>query len=243
MKCVVYLRISTGWEKQNPESQFVEVERFCKENNLEIAKKFIDTISGAVPPMERPKFKEMIEYCQKHDIPIIVMYDLTRFYRGKTALDVMSELRRIMEKYKVIILFAREPQIDDPMLRELFLILKSWYSAYERMMISQRVKYGMLRLKKEGKLYHKPTLEWYYASWLYGKDFNELTKEELENAKKQLYNIIMKYWKNPRYKRTRIHEILRERELAGMCERFPKALRTYHVVWRFIKRVQKESGK
>ena len=49
----------------------------------------------------------------------------------------------------------------------------------------------LAQLKNEEKLYHKPTIAHYYATWLYDKGFTELAKEELEKARKQLITIVI----------------------------------------------------
>jgi len=53
--------------------------------------------------------------------------------------------------------------------------------------------YGLRRLKQEEKLYHKPSIVHYYASAIFGKDLSELTKEDIERAKKLLRKILQKY--------------------------------------------------
>ena len=103
---------------------------------------------------------------------------------GSSPTEALNKLRRIMEEYNVLIDFAREPEIEDPLMRESWLFIKSWFSSYERLQASLRTRYGMARLREEGKLYHRPSLVHYYASWLYNKPLSEVTREELEKAKK-----------------------------------------------------------
>ena len=57
-----------------------------------------------------------------------------------------------------------------------------------------------MRVKKEGRLYHKPSLVHYYAAWLYNKEVDQVTREEYETAKKQLVSILKKNWENPAIK-------------------------------------------
>lgn len=161
----------------------------------------------------------MLNYIRKRDIDVILMYDLTRLYRppsGKVA-DALNLLREIIEEYSVLIDFAREPAIEDPLLAELWRFFKSWVSAYERLQISLSTKYGMLKVKREGRLYYKPSIVRYYAAWLFEKNVGDVTVEEYENAEKQLYQIIRKYWDNPMYKRTLIGEILTKNKLRERC--------------------------
>ena len=139
-----------------------------------------------------------------------------------------------MEEYNVLIDFAREPEIEDPLMRELWLFIKSWFSSYERLQASLRTRYGMARLREEGKLYHRPSLVHYYASWLYNKPLSEVTREELEKAKRQLIAIVKKYWNNPAYKKRHIGKILAERELREMYIRYPQAPKSYLAFFRLM---------
>ena len=236
MKAVIYSRVST--DEQNPKSQLQIVLDYARKKEYDIIKIYEENISGSVYPLERPIFREMLRYCRLNSIDVILMYDLTRFYRpppGKVA-DTLSLLRKIIDEYSVLIDFAREPDIQDPLLAELWRFIKSWVSAYERLQISLRTKYGLMRVKREGRLYHKPSIVHYYAAWLFEKNVGEVTMEEYENASKQLYHIIKKYWDDPAYKRTMIGEVLAKNELREMYIRYPQAPKDYLTIYRFIKR-------
>ena len=234
MRAVVYTRVST--EEQNPESQLEEIHRYAEQRGYEIVKVFPENISGGVDPLERKKFRKMLEFVKENKIDVILMYDLTRFYRAPSPTEALNRLRRIMEEYHVLVDFAREPEIEDPLMRELWLFIKSWFSSYERLQASLRTRYGMARLKREGRLYHKPTLAHYYAAWLYNKKVGEVTVEEYKTALKQLRAIVEKYWNNPAVKRTRIGELLARGELREMYLRFPKAPKSYLAFYRLLKR-------
>jgi len=168
-------------------------------------------------------------------VEAIVMYDLTRFYRAPSPTEALNKLRKLVEEYGVIVDFAREPEIEDPLLRELWMFIKSWFATYERLQASLRTRYGMERVKREGRLYHKPSLAHYYAAWLYGKEVGEVTREEYLAARRQLLAIVRRYWDNPAVKRTKIGELLARRELRDMYIRFPKAPRSYLAYYRLIK--------
>ena len=229
IKAVVYSRVST--EEQNPKAQLEVVLQYAQERGYEVVKIFEEQISGSTDPLERPVFKELLKFVKENDIGAIILYDLTRFYRAASPTQALNKLRQIMDEYEVFFDFAREPEIEDPLFREFWMFVKSWFASYERLQISLRTKYGLMRLKKEGKLYHKPSIVYYYAAWLYDKDFSELTKEELESAKKQLVKIVKKYWNNPAVKKTKIGELLKQNELREMYIRFPKAPDSYFT-WR-----------
>lgn len=232
MRAVIYTRVST--DEQNPQGQLQVVMDYAKERGYEVVKTFDDYISGSVDPFKRPGFKKLLEYLKDNEIDAIVMYDLTRFYRAKSPTDALNRLRKIIDEYNVLVDFAREPVVEDPLLKELWMFIKSWFSSYERLQISLRTKYGMQRVKREGRLYHKPTLVHYYAAWLFGKDVGEVTKEEVEKAKEQLISIIRTYWEKPEIKKTKIMDILIKNELKEMYARFPKAPKSIVTIYRLM---------
>lgn len=231
MKAVGYLRVST--DMQDPESQKQAIEIYAKERGYLVEKYFVDDITGSMDPLERAGFKGALSYCVANDVKIILMYDLTRFYRADAPSLTLQRLREVMDKYGVLIEFAREPAIEDPLLRELWLFIKSWFSTYERIQISLRTKYGMLKLKSKGKLYHRPSIVHYYAATLFMKNLSELTQKEVEIASRKLRDIVLKYWNGP-YKKTRIFEVLRANELRELYDRFPNAPRDYLTFYRLV---------
>lgn len=235
MDVVAYVRVST--DEQNPQGQLQVLERHAKQKGYRIVRVFEENVSGSVSPLERKVFKEMLEFCRKNRINVILMYDLTRFYRAKSPLEALNLLKTLPKEYNVIIDFAREPQIDDPFLKELWDFIKSWFASYERMQISLRTKYGMMRVKNEGKLYHRPTILHYFAATLFDKELKELTKEDLEKAKIQFVAIVSKYWYDRRFKKYQIASILKDYEeiFKRMYKKFPHAPTSYLSFYRILK--------
>jgi len=232
---IVYSRVST--EEQNPKSQLEVVLDYCRRRGYSISRIFEENISGSVNPFERPVFKEMLNYIKLHHVDVVVMYDITRFYRPppNRVHEALSLLNKLMNDYNVLVEFVSEPQISDPMLSELWRFLKSWIAGYERLQIQLRTRYGILRRKREGKYVGKPSLAVYYAAWIYNKDVGDVTIDELNIAKKQLVSIVMKYWRDPAIKKKKIHEKLAENELYGLYQRFQKAPKSYLTILRLVK--------
>lgn len=234
IQAVIYTRVST--DEQDPKAQRLVVQEYAAQRGYEVVKVFEDQgISGAVDPLERPAFKEMLNFVKQHDIEVVLIYDLTRFYRAASPTEALNKLRRIIGEYGILIEFAREPEIEDPLLRELWMFIKSWFATYERLQISLRTKYGLAKVKKEGKLYHRPTLAHFYAAVLFDKEPEEVTREELELARRKLRNIIRKYWDGP-YKKIELWKVLAQAELKEVYERFPeRAPKTYWAFYKYVK--------
>jgi len=235
IRAVVYSRVST--DEQNPKSQLQVVLDYCNRKGYSIVKVFEENISGSVNPFERPKFREMLDFIRGNPVDVLVMHDITRFYRPPPdkVHEALSLLNSLMKEYNVLVEFVSEPEIEDPMLSELWRFLKSWIAGYERLQIQLRTKYGIMRRKREGRWVGKPSLVVYYAAWIYNKDIRDLTMEEIKAAERQLKGIIMKYWSSPVIKKKMIPQLLARNELAGLYERFPKAPKTYLTLLRIIK--------
>ena len=234
VKAVAYVRVST--DEQDPKGQSLVLENYAIERGYKIVEWFRDEgVSGSVDPLERPEFQAMLEYIQDKDIDVILAYDLTRFYRASSPTKALERLREIMDQYNVLIEFAREPEIEDPLLKELWMFIKSWFATYERLQISLRTKYGIAKVKKEGRLYHRPTLAHYFASVLFDKDLGKLTKEEVALARKKLGEIVLKYWEDPAYKKSELWKVLARAELKELYEKYPKAPKDYLTFYRIVK--------
>jgi len=235
IKAVIYSRVST--DEQNPKSQLQVVLDYCNRKGYSIIKVFEENISGSVNPFDRPKFREMLDFMKANPVEVLVMHDITRFYRPPPdkVHEALSVLNALMKDYNILIEFVSEPEIEDPMIGELWRFLKSWIAGYERLQIQLRTKYGIMRRRREGKWIGKPSLVVYYAAWLHSKDIKDLSIDEIKAAERQLKGIIMKYWNNVTVKKKMIPQLLARNELAGLYERFPKAPRTYLTLLRLVK--------
>mgnify|MGYP000147269505 CR=1 FL=1 len=233
MEVVIYTRVST--EEQNPRSQLTEIKRYAEGKGYRIAKVFEDKVSGSVDPFSRPAFRQALDYCRKNGVSKLLCYDITRLYRAKDPAMVFEVLKKCLDEHGVIVEFVSEPTFEDPLFNRLWEFIKSFISSYERRMISLRTRYGMAKVKQEGRLYHRPSLVHYYAAWIYGKEVGELKREEVEAAKRQLKAIVSQYWYDRAVKKTKIGELLARRELREFYIRFPKAPRDYKAFLRLMK--------
>lgn len=249
-RVAVYSRVST--EEQITESQLVEVMEYCRQKGYTVVKVFEEEISGAVDPLERPVFREMLEFVRRENIVAIVIYDMTRFYRAPSPTLALARLNDIMEKYGVIIEFVAEPQIQDPLLNELWRFMKAFISTYERMMISMRTRYGLRRVREEGRLYHRPTLLHYFAYVYLGKPkpkdderdglFLDLTIDKFQHAARAFILIVERYRQKVPWSSLPAVLIQHEPLIQTMYEYFPNAPRSpeaYKRAYELAKQVTK----
>lgn len=224
VEAVGYLRVST--EMQDARAQEQAIRAFANQKGMELIKVFSDEdVSGRIDFFERPMVKEMLEFCRANGVNIIITYDLTRIGRFDDPERIFDVLKRIADE-GLVVYFTNEPEIKDPMFRKFWEFLKSWFATYERLMTSQRTRYGLQRIRAEGRLYHRPRLEHYYAAWINGKELGEVTRAEVELAKRQLKALIREALSSG-VKKKDVLKYLAERELKGMYERFPNAPKRY----------------
>ncbi|MER3601578.1 MAG: hypothetical protein C4339_02555 [Nitrososphaerota archaeon] len=227
MKAVAYLRVST--EMQDARAQESAIRRFAQERDLELLRVFVDEdVSGSSDFFSRGGVQEMLAFCRENAVNHVIIYDLTRIGRFEEPERVFDVLRALSEM-QLVPLFVSEPEIQDPLFRKFWEFLKSWFATYEKLAIAQRTKYGIEKLRAQGRLYHRPRLEHYYAAWLRGKELWEVTGQEAEAARRMLADMVRRALASG-VKKKRALAYLAERELAGLYSRFPKTPRTYWAV-------------
>jgi DNA invertase Pin-like site-specific DNA recombinase len=233
LDAVAYLRVSTDMQDIN--AQRVAVLEYAKKNNFNIVKEFKDEdVSGATRIYDRKAVKEMLEFCKSNDIHHIIAYDLTRLGRYD-PFDLVTDIRNISKEYDVVFHFVNEPQINDPMLKKIWDFVKTWFAEFERLQISRRTRYGLEKLKQEGRLYHRPSLIHYYACVLFNKDLSKITNDDVERAKQVLKQYINSYLVNG-VKKLKIPELLMKNELKPVYLRFPKAPKNPFSMYKLLKR-------
>ena len=83
--CVSYYRTSSltnvGEDKDSLKRQKSVVHRWCRNNGYEIEGEFYETMSGDNEILTRPKFVEMLDFCESHDVKTIVFENSTRLSR------------------------------------------------------------------------------------------------------------------------------------------------------------------
>mgnify|MGYP000582268921 CR=1 FL=1 len=78
---LIYARVST--KKQDPKSQLIRCEEYCKQNGYRIEKIFKDKFTGGGDFLERPAMRDLLQYAKTniHKQYVVVFDDLKRFAR------------------------------------------------------------------------------------------------------------------------------------------------------------------
>jgi len=100
-KCVSYYRTSsstnTGEEKDSLKRQKSVVHRYCHNNGFKIESEFYETLRGDGEILSRPKFMEMMEFCDANDVKTIVFENTTRFSRDLICSETGYVYRKVLD--------------------------------------------------------------------------------------------------------------------------------------------------
>ena len=150
-----YLRVST--DEQTVLNQKLVIEKWAQDNYYKILDFFEDSaISGKIPAIDRPAFKEMLSLVRSDRVDSVIVYELSRV--GRTFWETLDAIKSI-EKYSPLISCSPKEiflQTTDPSVRKLMIGILTWVAEREREMLIQRTKDGMVRAKMAGKNIGRP---------------------------------------------------------------------------------------
>ena len=153
MKSIGYVRVSRE-KTQDPTSQI----KLIQDHGIPMEDIFIDTISGAIAPMERPAYQKMMERIKQGDINELVCSEYSRI--GRTIIESLSEVLVILKLgIKIQSLSKREERINEypNVTMQLIAVVLALDSAQqEREHIKERTKWGMQNAKAKGTRSGKP---------------------------------------------------------------------------------------
>ena len=183
----VYLRVST--DKQEVDSQMLEVKKYCEDNKIEIEESNIyidESISGTVNWKKR-KINDILNKMKKDDLLIIP--ELSRISRN--MYETFEIIKLLQEKKCNLIAIKNNIKLDESLQSKMMFNMYAMFSEVERNLISIRTKEGMkrpevkekLKLRKRGKAGRK-------TNKLDGKE-NEI--KQLLISKESIKNISVKF--------------------------------------------------
>ena len=152
MKLLAYVRVSE--ETENPENQKYAIYEWAARSGHQVLNVYEDIgVSGALPPIERPGFRKLLESLDGADG--LVVYALDRLAR---SLGELVEVFKMLEARGKVIVSVRESWLQqlDPAVRKLIVAVLGWAAEMERMFISERTKLALQRLKAKGVKLGRP---------------------------------------------------------------------------------------
>ena len=205
MNYYAYVRVSS--KDQNFERQVIEINKYCKENNIEDINFYIDTVSGAT--MNRPQYQEMRKKLRPNDV--VIVKELDRLSRSKE--DLQNEMKFFKEMgitFRALNIpttlqdFDGQEWVKD-MVNSILIEVLTTIAEEERIRIKQRQMEGIQALKKRNggkgigrpkKVLPKSKFLKYYNMWkeedITATEFAKL----MQVSRCSIYNYIKEYEEN-----------------------------------------------
>jgi putative DNA-invertase from lambdoid prophage Rac len=152
LRLLAYIRVSE--ESENPENQRYAIYEWAARTGHQVLEVYEDIgVSGALPPVERPGFRRLLEALDGADG--IVVYALDRLAR---SLSELVEVFKLLESKGKVVVSVRELWLQhlDPSVRKLIVAVLGWAAEMERMFISERTKLALQRLRARGVKLGRP---------------------------------------------------------------------------------------
>lgn len=154
-KVGLYARVSTHDKNQDPETQLVPLRDYATAQGWNVAGEFVDEAS-ALDLRGREKWREVLSLAARRKLDVILVWKLDRAFRSVAHMvTTVEDLRR----WGVGFRSYSEPMLDtsgsSPMSDLLLNILAS-VAQFERALISERVRAGMERARRQGKGLGRP---------------------------------------------------------------------------------------
>ena len=141
----LYARVSTKDKEQNPENQLIRLREYCKSRNWDY-REYVDFASGA--KKDRPGLKSIMNELDHLDGILVLRLD--RFGRSLQNLLESLNLIRLQGKFfEAIDQGLKISEKKDPM-NDFMLAILGAAAEFERELISERVRDGLARAKRDG---------------------------------------------------------------------------------------------
>lgn len=147
---IAYIRVSS--DKQDKASQKLEIEQYCKENNITLDKILEVEISTRKAEKKR-KIPELLKL-KKDDL--LITCELSRL--GRSMFEVLNLINKL-NKNGVKILFLRQRELsnfENNAISKLLIAIYSYFAESEREFISIRTKSGLEKARANGKILGRP---------------------------------------------------------------------------------------
>ena len=141
----LYARVSTKDKEQNPENQLIRLREYCKSRNWDY-REYVDFASGA--KKDRPGLKSIMNDLDHLDGILVLRLD--RFGRSlQNLLELLNLIRSQGKFFEAIDQGLKISEKKDPM-NDFMLAILGAAAEFERELISERVRDGLARAKRDG---------------------------------------------------------------------------------------------
>lgn len=146
-RVVIYGRVSTN--DQTTDNQIYKLKEIIENRNWKLVDTYTDEgISGSKGRDKRPEFNRLCEDMVKGKFDKILVWDVSRL--GRSLQDLVMFLNDLNSVDVGLYIHQSGLDTSTPSGRMMFQMV-GVFSEFERSMISERVKTGLERVKKQGK--------------------------------------------------------------------------------------------
>jgi DNA invertase Pin-like site-specific DNA recombinase len=154
----IYARVSTR-DKQETLNQLAQLREFCRRQGWQKPFEYIDRESGVAV---RDEFQKMMLHASQRKFSLLFFWSLDRLTREGT-LATLQCLERLTS-YQVGYKSFTEPYLDScGTFKDVVISLLATMAKQERIRISERVRAGLQRVRRQGKRLGRPALKTFDA--------------------------------------------------------------------------------
>jgi len=148
VRAAIYGRVSTKDGRQDAENQAIQLREFCHKIGWKLVAEFIDNASGKRSD-NRTQFQKMFESASRREFDVLVFWSLDRLSR-EGVVETLNHLQRL-GSYGVSFRSFTEQYLDSTgIFKEAIIGILSAIAKQERVRISERVKAGLDRARRNG---------------------------------------------------------------------------------------------
>ncbi len=149
----IYARVSTTDKGQDPETQLQPLREYSENRGFRVVGEFVDRASGRDD--SRPQYADLLEAAHQRRLDVVLVWRYDRFARSLTALvNALSEFQALGVDF-----ISHQENVDTttPQGRLIFAVF-SGLAEFESALISERVRAGMARARKQHKRISRPPI-------------------------------------------------------------------------------------
>ena len=154
-RAAVYLRVST--DGQTTENQHRDLVAIAERANWKIVKIYEDTgVSGAKGRDKRPAYDQLLQDANRREFDVVMAWSVDRL--GRSLQDLVSFLAELHDR-KIDLYLAQQGVDTTTASGKAMFQMLGVFAEFERAMIQQRVRAGLVRAKAAGKTLGRPRID------------------------------------------------------------------------------------
>ena len=153
MKVALYARVSKGDDSQDPNNQFIRLRQYAQDQGWAVAGEYVDTASGA--DQWRPQLDIMLRDARAHRFELVLTTKVDRIARSvRNLYEVLKDLEASGVQFRC----TDQDISTQTATGKLLLNVLASVAEFERELIRDRTKAGLVRARSQGKTLGRPNV-------------------------------------------------------------------------------------